>query len=113
MMRAAKRRIRLPPNAASAMQSMPELAELSKQLIIDQTPEACVSSCRPEGRSMFDPTSARPTPAPSCCCGPFRGHQPAAQPHFDHRTLAARIEPGHLPNDWFRLGPGQRLAPDP
>ena len=38
-----------------AMQSMPELAELSKQLIIDQTPEGLrIQLVDQEGRSMFD-----------------------------------------------------------
>jgi chemotaxis protein MotB len=44
-----------------AMQSMPELAELSKQLIIDQTPEGLrIQLVDQEGRSMFDMNSARP-----------------------------------------------------
>jgi chemotaxis protein MotB len=44
-----------------AMQSMPELAELSKQLIIDQTPEGLrIQIVDQEGRSMFDQNSARP-----------------------------------------------------
>jgi len=44
-----------------AMQSMPELAELSKQLIIDQTPEGLrIQLVDQEGRSMFDNNSARP-----------------------------------------------------
>lgn len=46
-----------------AMQSMPELAELSKQLIIDQTPEGLrIQLVDQEGRSMFDTNSARPNP---------------------------------------------------
>ena len=46
-----------------AMQSMPELAELSKQLIIDQTPEGLrIQLVDQEGRSMFDSNSARPNP---------------------------------------------------
>jgi chemotaxis protein MotB len=46
-----------------AMQSMPELAELSKQLIIDQTPEGLrIQIVDQEGRSMFDQNSARPNP---------------------------------------------------
>jgi chemotaxis protein MotB len=46
-----------------AMQSMPELAELSKQLIIDQTPEGLrIQLVDQEGRSMFDNASARPNP---------------------------------------------------
>jgi chemotaxis protein MotB len=44
-----------------AMQSMPELAELSKQLIVDQTPEGLrIQLVDQEGRSMFDNNSARP-----------------------------------------------------
>ena len=44
-----------------AMQSMPELAELSKHLIIDQTPEGLrIQIVDQEGRSMFDQNSARP-----------------------------------------------------
>jgi chemotaxis protein MotB len=46
-----------------AMQDMPELAELSKQLIIDQTPEGLrIQLVDQEGRSMFEPNSARPNP---------------------------------------------------
>ena len=46
-----------------AMQSMPELAELSKQLIIDQTPEGLrIQIVDQEGRSMFEENSARPNP---------------------------------------------------
>lgn len=44
-----------------AMQTMPELAELSKQLIIDQTPEGLrIQLVDQEGRSMFDHSSSRP-----------------------------------------------------
>ena len=44
-----------------AMQSMPELAELSKQLIIDQTPEGLrIQLVDQEGRSMFENGSSRP-----------------------------------------------------
>lgn len=44
-----------------AMQSMPELAELSKQLIVDQTPEGLrIQLVDQEGRSMFDNNSSRP-----------------------------------------------------
>lgn len=40
---------------------MPELAELSKQLIIDQTPEGLrIQLVDQEGRSMFDQNSTRP-----------------------------------------------------
>ncbi len=45
-----------------AMQSMPELAELSKQLIIDQTPEGLrIQIIDQEGRPMFTGNSADPT----------------------------------------------------
>ena len=44
-----------------AMQDMPELAELSKQVLVDQTPEGLrIQLIDQEGRSMFDPASARP-----------------------------------------------------
>ncbi len=44
-----------------AMQALPELAELSKQLIIDQTPEGLrIQLVDQEGRSMFEQNSARP-----------------------------------------------------
>ena len=44
-----------------AMQSMPELAELSKQLIVDQTPEGLrIQLVDQEGRSMFANNSAQP-----------------------------------------------------
>ncbi len=46
-----------------AMQDMPELAELSKNLIIDQTPEGLrIQIVDQEGRSMFKPGSAVPRP---------------------------------------------------
>jgi len=42
-----------------AMQDMPELAELSKNLMIDQTPEGLrIQIVDQEGRSMFEPGSA-------------------------------------------------------
>jgi chemotaxis protein MotB len=44
-----------------AMQSLPELAELSKHVLVDQTPEGLrIQLVDQEGRSMFDPGSARP-----------------------------------------------------
>ena len=44
-----------------AMQDMPELAELSRQLIVDQTPEGLrIQLVDQEGRSMFENNSARP-----------------------------------------------------
>ena len=46
-----------------AMQDMPELAELSRHLIIDQTPEGLrIQLVDQEGRSMFETNSARPNP---------------------------------------------------
>ncbi|MCZ8086393.1 MAG: OmpA family protein [Brevundimonas sp.] len=44
-----------------AMQSMPELTELSKQIIVDQTPEGLrIQLVDQEGRPMFEENSARP-----------------------------------------------------
>jgi chemotaxis protein MotB len=44
-----------------AMQDMPELAELSKQVLIDQTPEGLrIQLVDQEGRSMFENNSSRP-----------------------------------------------------
>jgi len=44
-----------------AMQSMPELSELSKQVLVDQTPEGLrIQLIDQEGRSMFDQGSAKP-----------------------------------------------------
>ena len=44
-----------------AMQSLPELAELSKQVLVDQTPEGLrIQLIDQEGRSMFDAGSAKP-----------------------------------------------------
>jgi chemotaxis protein MotB len=44
-----------------AMQSMPELAELSKQVLIDKTPEGLrIQLVDQEGRSMFDAGSTHP-----------------------------------------------------
>ncbi len=44
-----------------AMQDMPELAELSKQVIVDQTPEGLrIQLVDQEGRSMFAEGSAKP-----------------------------------------------------
>jgi chemotaxis protein MotB len=42
---------------------MPELAELSKQILIDQTPEGLrIQLVDQEGRSMFEEGSAKPNP---------------------------------------------------
>jgi len=44
-----------------AMQDMPELAELSKQILIDQTPEGLrIQLVDQEGRSMFETASTKP-----------------------------------------------------
>jgi chemotaxis protein MotB len=44
-----------------AMQNMPELAELSKQILVDQTPEGLrIQLIDQEGRSMFDQGSPKP-----------------------------------------------------
>ena len=46
-----------------ALQDMPELAELSKNIIIDQTPEGLrIQLVDQEGRSMFDQGSVKPNP---------------------------------------------------
>ncbi len=46
-----------------AMQSMPELSELSKQVLIDKTPEGLrIQLVDQEGRPMFDGGSAKPNP---------------------------------------------------
>ena len=56
-----------------AMQSMPELAELSKQLIVDQTPEGLrIQLVDQEGRSMFEQNSARPNPRAQILPAPRR-----------------------------------------
>jgi chemotaxis protein MotB len=44
-----------------AMQDMPELTELSKQIIVDKTPEGLrIQLVDQEGRSMFEPNSSKP-----------------------------------------------------
>ena len=44
-----------------ALQDMPELAELSKQILVDQTPEGLrIQLIDQEGRSMFEENSAKP-----------------------------------------------------
>jgi chemotaxis protein MotB len=44
-----------------AMQDMPELAELSKQVLVDPTPDGLrIQLVDQEGRSMFEPGSAKP-----------------------------------------------------
>jgi chemotaxis protein MotB len=44
-----------------AIQDMPELAELSKQILVDTTPEGLrIQLVDQEGRSMFDPNSTKP-----------------------------------------------------
>ena len=44
-----------------ALQDMPELAELSKQILVDQTPEGLrIQLIDQEGRSMFQENSAKP-----------------------------------------------------
>jgi chemotaxis protein MotB len=46
-----------------ALQAMPELAELSKHVLIDQTPEGLrIQLVDQEGRSMFENGSAKPNP---------------------------------------------------
>jgi chemotaxis protein MotB len=44
-----------------ALQDLPELAELSKQVIVDETPEGLrIQLVDQEGRSMFEPGSSKP-----------------------------------------------------
>ncbi len=46
-----------------AMQDQPDLAELSKHVLIDETPEGVrIQLVDQDGRSMFEPGSAQPTP---------------------------------------------------
>jgi chemotaxis protein MotB len=46
-----------------ALQDMPELAELSKNIIVDQTPEGLrIQLVDQEGRAMFDQGSTKPNP---------------------------------------------------
>jgi chemotaxis protein MotB len=46
-----------------SLQDMPELAELSKNIIVDQTPEGLrIQLVDQEGRSMFDQGSTKPNP---------------------------------------------------
>jgi chemotaxis protein MotB len=62
----AKEEAALQSAAASlrqSIQSMPELAELSKQIIVEVTPEGLrIQLVDQEGRSMFDQGSAKPNP---------------------------------------------------
>ena len=62
----AKEEAALQQAAASlrqSLQSMPELAELSKQIIVEVTPEGLrIQLVDQEGRSMFDQSSTKPNP---------------------------------------------------
>jgi chemotaxis protein MotB len=62
----AKEEAALQSAAASlrqSLQSMPELAELSKQIIVEVTPEGLrIQLVDQEGRSMFDEGSSKPNP---------------------------------------------------
>jgi chemotaxis protein MotB len=52
-----------------ALQDMPELAELSKNILIDQTPEGLrVQLVDQEGDRCSPPAAPNPTIAPSFCC---------------------------------------------
>ena len=70
-----------------AMQDMPELAELSKQIIIDQTPEGLrIQLVDQEGRSMFEQGSAEPNDrAKMLLRAVAKIAQHAAQPHHHRR----------------------------
>jgi chemotaxis protein MotB len=71
-----------------ALQDMPELAELSKNIIIDETPEGLrIQLVDQEGRSMFNQGQTQPNDrAKILLRADLQDHQPAAQP--DHASTA-------------------------
>jgi chemotaxis protein MotB len=87
-----------------AMQSMPELAELSKQLIIDQTPEGLrIQLVDQEGRSMFDPTSSRPNARAQLLLRTVSrviNQLPNRISITGHTSAAPGSNRATLPNDW-------------
>jgi chemotaxis protein MotB len=87
-----------------AMQSMPELAELSKQLIIDQTPEGLrIQLVDQEGRSMFDPTSSRPNARAQLLLRTISrviNQLPNRISITGHTSAAPGSNRATLPNDW-------------
>ena len=87
-----------------AMQSMPELAELSKQLIIDQTPEGLrIQLVDQEGRSMFESNSARPNPRAQLLLRAVSRvitQLPNRISVTGHTSAAAGSNRARGPNDW-------------
>ena len=87
-----------------AMQSMPELAELSKQLIIDQTPEGLrIQLVDQEGRSMFENNSARPNPRAQLllrAVSKVITQLPNRISVTGHTSAAAGSNRASGPNDW-------------
>jgi chemotaxis protein MotB len=87
-----------------AMQSMPELAELSKQLIIDQTPEGLrIQLVDQEGRSMFETNSARPNPRAQLllrAVAKVVNQLPNRISITGHTSAAAGSNRASGPNDW-------------
>ena len=87
-----------------AMQSMPELAELSKQLIIDQTPEGLrIQLVDQEGRAMFDPTSSRPNARAQLLLRTISrviNQLPNRISITGHTSAAPGSNRATLPNDW-------------
>ena len=70
-----------------AMQQMPDIAELSRNLMVNETAEGLnIQLVDQEGQAMFQPGTAIPLPedpGPAPAGGADR--RPPAQPHFDHR----------------------------
>jgi chemotaxis protein MotB len=87
-----------------AMQTMPELAELSKQLIIDQTPEGLrIQLVDQEGRSMFEQNSARPNPRAQLLLRAISRvitQLPNRISVTGHTSAAAGSNRASGPNDW-------------
>ena len=99
-----------------AMQDMPDLAELSKHLIIDQTPEGLrIQLVDQEGRAMFAQASAKPLPRTEKLLAAVSDvimrlpNRVSISGHHRHPPFRCR---------WlFKLGivvrPGQRRTPHP
>ena len=81
-----------------AMQSMPELAELSKQILVDQTPEGLrIQLVDQEGRSMFDEGSAKPNPRAELvlrAVAKIVNNLPNRINVYGHTSLGATGQPG-------------------
>ncbi|MDQ1153536.1 flagellar motor protein MotB [Brevundimonas sp. SORGH_AS_0993] len=87
-----------------AMQSMPELAELSKQLIVDQTPEGLrIQLVDQEGRAMFDTNSSRPNPRAQVllrAVAKVINRLPNRISITGHTSAQAGSNRASLPSDW-------------